>query len=361
MEFGLFSNGERSNKVAATSWEEDLWEVVTAEKLGFSETWVAEHLGGRRPDAQPCADLFIVKAAALTKRMRFGPGIRPLPHYQPLQVAMEAAVCDHLTGGRYMAGFGGGIGGTEGLFKQRGIPFRREDARGMMHEAIELILKAWTEPEPFDFHGEYYQGTGINVSPKPFQKPRMPVALAVTQSISSAEMAGRLGFWPLHSFHDVAFHLREHAEAFVEAAKAAGRTPARSDIRVCRYIHVSDSVKKGKEEIRESLIPTIERRKREFGWQFDKCLPPSGKLEDVTFDYLIDSGVYFVGDPDTVYRRVKDLYDEIGGFGALIFIAGKNIGTRQQRQRSWRLFMQHVAPRLAELDPDRKEALEAVF
>jgi alkanesulfonate monooxygenase SsuD/methylene tetrahydromethanopterin reductase-like flavin-dependent oxidoreductase (luciferase family) len=159
----------------------------------------------------------------------------------------------------------------------------------------------------------------------------------------------------------VAFHLREHAEAFVEAAKAAGRTPARSDIRVCRYIHVSDSVKKGKEEIRESLIPTIERRKREFGWQFDKCLPPSGKLEDVTFDYLIDSGVYFVGDPDTVYRRVKDLYDEIGGFGALIFIAGKNIGTRQQRQRSWRLFMQHVAPRLAELDPDRKEALEAVF
>lgn len=361
MEFGLFSNGERANKVAAYSWEEDLWEVLTAEKLGFTETWVAEHLGGRRPDAQPCADLFIMKAAALTKRMRFGPGIRPLPHYHPVQVAMEAAVCDHLTGGRYMAGFGGGIGGTDSLFQQRGVPHDRKDSRAMAREAMDLIVKCWTEPAPFDFDGQYWQGRGIDVWPKPFQKPRMPVALAVTQTVSSAELAGRMGFLPLHSFHDVAASLREHTNAFVAGAKAAGRKPARSDIRVCRYIHVSDSVKKGKEEIRESIIPTIERRKRNFGWQFDKCLPPSGKLDDVTFDYLADSGVYFVGDPDTVYQRIKDLYDEIGGFGVLVFTAGKNIASRQQRQRSWRLFMQHVAPRLAELDPDRAGELEAIF
>lgn len=353
MEFGLFSNGERNNKVAAHSWEEDLWEIVNAERLGFTETWVAEHVGGRRADAVPTADLFICKAAAMTKRMRLGPGIRPLPLYQPLQVAMEAAAADHLTGGRYMAGFGGGIGGTASLFAQRGIPMEAGRAREMMHEAIDLILKCWTEPEPFDFDGQFYHGKGIYLRLRPLQQPHMPVGIAVTQSMSTSRLAGERGFLPLHNFHDVPFYLREHIRNFLESAEAVGRKPHRGDIRLTRYVHVSDSVKKGKEEIRESIVPTIERRKRDFGWQFDRVLPPSGKLEDVTFDYLVDSGVYFVGDPDTVYRGIKDLYDEIGGFGVLVFVAGKSIGTRQQRLRSWRLFMQHVAPRLAPLDPDR--------
>jgi alkanesulfonate monooxygenase SsuD/methylene tetrahydromethanopterin reductase-like flavin-dependent oxidoreductase (luciferase family) len=189
----------------------------------------------------------------------------------------------------------------------------------------------------------------------------MPVGIAVSQSVSTAQLAGRLGFLPLHSYHEVGPNLRAHAEAFVQATEEAGRKPARSDIRVCRYVYVSDSIKKAKDEIRASITPTIERRKRDFGWQFDRCLPSSGNLDDVTFDYLVDSGVYSVGDPDTVYGRVKDLYEEIGGFGTLIFVVGKNIGSRQQRRRSWRMFMQHVAPRLAELDPDGEGELEAIF
>jgi alkanesulfonate monooxygenase SsuD/methylene tetrahydromethanopterin reductase-like flavin-dependent oxidoreductase (luciferase family) len=362
MQFGLFSNGERSNRIASISWDEDLEEIRLADKLGFCEAWVAEHPGGNRVDAQPCADLFIVKAAALTKRLRFGPAIRPLPFYHPAQVATEAAVCDHLTGGRYMAGFGGGIGGPGAALRSRGINVQtRDDARAMMHESIDFILRCWAEPGPFDFEGRFWQAQNIKTQPKPLQQPRMPVGLAVTESLSSAELAGRLGFLPLHSFHDVASSLSEHHRAFVAAAKAAGRKPSRNDIRITRYIHVSDSVKKAKEEIRDSMTPHIERRKRDFAWQFNRCMPPSGKIEDVTFDYLVDSGVYFVGDPDTVAHQVKDLYREVGGFGVLLLTAGKDIGSRQQRARSLRLFAQHVAPRLVDTDPDREGELEAVF
>ena len=67
----------------------------------------------RRPDQLPSADLFICKAAALTKQIRMGPGIRPLPFFHPLQVATDCAVCDHLTDGRYIAGFGVGINVAE--------------------------------------------------------------------------------------------------------------------------------------------------------------------------------------------------------------------------------------------------------
>ncbi|MBV9119119.1 MAG: LLM class flavin-dependent oxidoreductase, partial [Chloroflexi bacterium] len=109
MEFGLFSLSHRELP-AVEAWKEDLWEIQLAEDLGFQEAWIAEHIGGEPANSLPSADQLICKAAALTTRMRFGPGVRPLPHYHPVHVATQAAVSDQLTEGRYMAGFGGARG-----------------------------------------------------------------------------------------------------------------------------------------------------------------------------------------------------------------------------------------------------------
>src|SRR5438105_3888502 len=171
MEFGIFSNGERLNSLAARSYDEDLYEIRLADRLGFTEAWISEHLRGThggRPDALSAADLFISKAAALTKRIRLGPGVRPIALFHPIQVALEAAVCDHLTHGRYMFGFG--VGAPDDGMSQRGLG---DDSsalrRARMHEAIDLILRCWSEPAPFDYDGEFWQGRGINVVPKPYQ------------------------------------------------------------------------------------------------------------------------------------------------------------------------------------------------
>ena len=56
------------------------FEVITADKLGMKEAWISEHVsrtkGSRRT---PCrADMFIVKAAAMTKKIMLGPGVRPI-------------------------------------------------------------------------------------------------------------------------------------------------------------------------------------------------------------------------------------------------------------------------------------------
>src|SRR5436189_4130428 len=108
MEFGLLSLDERPNRVLADAWEEDLQEIVEADRLGFSEAWITEHFGPYRSNMLPLADLFIAKIAGLTKQIRLGPGIRALPLFHPVQVATGAAVCDHLSGGRYMAVSGAG-------------------------------------------------------------------------------------------------------------------------------------------------------------------------------------------------------------------------------------------------------------
>ena len=59
-----------------------------------------------------------------------------------------------------------------------------------MNEAIELIKKAWTEPEPFGWEGEYYQYRAVSIWPKPAQKPH-PEILMSASSDASARLAAK--------------------------------------------------------------------------------------------------------------------------------------------------------------------------
>ena len=181
MQIGIFSNGNRNNKVAKLSYDEDLKEIIVADRLGMREAWISEHgtfLAWQAPDALPCADLMICKAAALTTQIRMGPGIRPVPFFHPLQLATDAAVCDHLTNGRYIAGFGVGINVANN--RQRGpLP---ADPRLMMREAIDLILRAWSAPEPFDWHGQVWQGEKWHIIPKPLTDIEVGIACSRTDS-----------------------------------------------------------------------------------------------------------------------------------------------------------------------------------
>src|SRR4051812_23333639 len=198
MEFGLFSNGHRHGKVAAHAYDEDLFEVVTADRLGFREAWLSEHIGLNRPDTLPSPELLICKAAALTRRINLGPAVRLLPLYNPIDVATTAAVCDHLTGGRYMFGFGGGGLGL-GNMEQRGLT---DDLRHpMMLESIELILRCWTAAEPFEHEGQFWQGKWINVQPKPLQQPHMPIGVASNDD-AFIRMAAERDFSVLFSHYE---------------------------------------------------------------------------------------------------------------------------------------------------------------
>src|SRR4051812_13811193 len=160
MEFGIFSNGERHNTIAADSYDEDLYEVKLVDRLGFREAWISEHLrglGGTRPDALSAADLFICRAAAVTKQIRLGPGVRPIALYHPIQVALEAAVCDHLTRGRYLFGFGVGVPNGSDM-TQRGLgDDTSEYRRGRGDEAIDPIFKGWAFTQPFGHTGGVLQ------------------------------------------------------------------------------------------------------------------------------------------------------------------------------------------------------------
>jgi len=343
MQIGLFSNGSRNNKVAKISYDEDLHEIIVADRLGMTECWISEHgtfLNHKAPDQLPSADLLICKAAALTKQIKMGPGIRPLPFFHPLQVATEAAVCDHLTDGRYLGGFGVGINVAQNT--QRGpMP---ADPRLMFREAVDLILKAWTEPEPFDWNGEVWQGKGWHIIPQPLTQ--FEVGIACSRTDSTVEFTAEKGFLPMMSWTPTVAQMKGMIDTYLASAHKRGAAPARSRVRVGRVVYVADSVAQAKRELHGGDLSHAYSRMQHL-------IPPGGSNVDLTFETMIDNGIFICGDPDTVYEGLKNLYDELGGFGTLLLITGKDWATRAQRTRSMERFMAEVAPRLAALDPDK--------
>src|SRR5256885_312230 len=49
----------------------------------------------------------------------------------------------------------------------------------------------------------------------------------------------------------------------------------------------------------------------------------------ITLEALAESGYYLIGDPDGVARHVQRLFVETGGFGTLLLLGGRDIGTRR--------------------------------
>lgn len=344
MEFGIFSNSRRPTRTNGEAWDEDIFEVVTADRLGFGVAWISEH--------QSPAELIICKAAGVTKQIRLGSAVRPLAYYHPLQVAIEANACDHLTGGRYQLGVGFGFYRTN--MEQRGLDF--DKTREMMHASIDLIRKLWTSDRPVDYDGPFWTGKGMVVKPSPVQKPHPPMGIACSKTDGTPELAGRLGLMPLTGDFIPRERLKRFGELFVEGARAAGRKPSRNGLHATRVIYVAETDKEARDDMRESYNETIRWEIANTPHHQVERIPKGGTFADINFDYLCDTANIFVGSPDTVYRRIVEFYDEVGGFGTLMFHAGRDYATREKRARSMEMFMAEVAPRLRRLDPDQAQA-----
>lgn len=353
MEFGIFSNGFRPHTSASATYEEDLQELIHADQLGFRDAWISEHHGEPvyidRVDTLPIPELLICKAAGLTQQIRMGPAVKVAHLFHPVDTAIQAAITDHLTGGRYMFGFGSGF--PNPLFSQeRGLVYEERYPR--MQEALDLILKCWSATEPFDWDGSYWPARSITALPRPFQ-PDLPVAVA-TDTEDTIQLAAERGYVLLCAFFEPAETLRVKADKYARWARAAGHPRPLERLSVARLIYLADSV----EEAIEELRPAVEQ---EMGYQKTRGLLPfvlrpyelPRPVADLTFDDMVDLGLYMIGDPDTVYRQLKHFYEASGGFGTLLLVVGKDWATREKRLHSMTRFMQEVAPRLAVLRADR--------
>lgn len=347
MKFGIFSNGLRGNADASQTYDDDLQEIVAADELGFAEAWVSEHMGSWLPDPVALADLLIAKASGVTKQIRLGPAVRLLPLFHPIDIALSAAICDHLTKGRYMLGIGPGVPFLPNM-ERRGMS--NDDRHSMMLESIAFVLKCWSSKEPFDWNGRHYKGTNINLTPQPYQQS-MPIAIASGQD-EMVTLAVRNGWTCMTGLIENADAMRKRFAQFGNISKAQGKPVRRNKLTVSRYVHVGESIASARNEIRADVEFALKGWKEHDPKRFDGYIRAGEVLADITFEQFADRGMVMCGDPDQIYAQLRQFYDDVGGFGTLLIGMGKTWGKSEARMRSMRLFMKEVAPRLATLDPD---------
>jgi alkanesulfonate monooxygenase SsuD/methylene tetrahydromethanopterin reductase-like flavin-dependent oxidoreductase (luciferase family) len=176
----------------------------------------------------------------------------------------------------------------------------------------------------------------------------MPIAVATSQE-SMLKMAGERGWTSMYGQFSGPEAIDAKARVYTAAARGAGLPAARAKITVARHVHVTDDVPTAREELRAGVEPAIEFWKKFNPERFVDYLPPSGRVEDVTYDSTFESGLFIAGDPELVYQRLRDVYERSGGFGTLLVVMGKDWSTSERRIRSLERFMNEVAPRLAGL------------
>ena len=361
MEFGIFSNGFRPHTSAAQTYEEDLSEIVLADQLGFRDVYISEHHGEPiyidKVDTLPVPELLMCKAAALTKRIRMGAAVKLIHLHHPVDTAIQAAVTDHVVGnGRFIFGFGTGF--PNPLFAgERGLT--HEDRHARLRESLDFILKCWSADAPFDWDGRYWRGKNVVATPRPLDKPHMPMATA-TDTEAMIELAGARGYTLLCAQLEPPSSIRKKADRYARAAKSAGRSAPLEKLALARYVYLADSKRAAMDDLRPAV-------NYELGFQTKRgllnILKGSYNLEfknDVaTFDQLVEAGMYCIGNPDEVVRQLRAFYDGCGGFGTLLIVAGKNWATPEKCKHSMRRFMAEVAPQLRDLVPAREPDIVA--
>src|SRR5580704_13121093 len=246
MEFGYFampSHPPERGLKAGHDW--DLQTLRWLDELGYSEAWIGEHHTAPW-EPHPSPDLLVAQALMQTKRIRIGPGGFLLPYHHPAELANRVAMLDHLSEGRL--NFGVAASGLPSDWAMFRVDGNSGQHREMTREALDIILRLWSDDEPFDYLGKYWQVSQIapqlrtlRAHIKPFQKPYPPIGVAgVSKGSETLKLAGEHGFLPM-SLNLNPGYVASHWESVEEGARRTGRSPCRSDWRLVREIFIADT------------------------------------------------------------------------------------------------------------------------
>ncbi len=338
---------------------EDTEKALLLEKLGYDELFIGEHFSAAT-EPYPSPLMFAASLLPRTERLVFGTGVINAPLHHPAMIAAEAAQFDHLSKGRFILGIGSGSTPTDNELMN--VPHDARERGRMLVESIEMIERIWASEPPYDLRGDYWTtritetlNPGLNFGwlPKPYQKPRPPIAIPSSSPDSaSVKVAGRKGWSvissPLLSKADLACHWA----MFREGCAAAGRPANGDDWRVCRSIHVAAS-----DEEARARVYSAESGYRHFYGHMHKVYSQLGRLgglkprpdmrdDEVTVDTFIEQRAIF-GSPDTVLAELIALRREAGPFGTLLLTAVDWAGPNAAWEReSLRRLAQDVLPAL---------------
>ena len=158
--------------------------ISFVEKLGFDWVSLSEHHYSPRilTPSPPMAAAYLSSRVHNIKFALLGPIVS---HSNPVRVAEELAMLDTMAGGRLVVGL---LRGTTN--EALTYDLNPQESRERTDEGMELILKAWTEPQPFGWQGRHFKYRTVSVWPRPLQQPHPPT-YALGTSREAGEFAAR--------------------------------------------------------------------------------------------------------------------------------------------------------------------------
>jgi alkanesulfonate monooxygenase SsuD/methylene tetrahydromethanopterin reductase-like flavin-dependent oxidoreductase (luciferase family) len=281
-------------------------------------------------------DLYI---ALHTKRIRVGQLGIVLPAQNPLRVAEDIAMLDHMSGGRANAGFARGyqrrwvdVMGQQ-MHSIHGVTPGQHDEidqanRAAFEEHFQIVKQAWTQ-DMIEYHGKYWQvppagtpweieatqqwGAGVDggivrqigVVPKPLQKPHPPLFQPFASSEATIRWCAREHVTailpPMH--YSMANQLYN---VYSEEAQANGRSLGPGEgLGLLRDVVVCDTDEEALQLWQQGGAFCGAAWFAPFG--FWRGFTEPGKQEMLSVPEQLERGLVLVGSPDTVSRQVETI------------------------------------------------------
>jgi alkanesulfonate monooxygenase SsuD/methylene tetrahydromethanopterin reductase-like flavin-dependent oxidoreductase (luciferase family) len=271
-----------------------------------------------------------------------------LPLHNPINVAEQFASLDNLLGGRLSFAL---LRGTPNEYVTYGTnPW---ESRERFEEGVELVIRAFTEPEPFGWEGRHYRFRNVSLFPAPVQRPHPRIVLS-GNSISSARFAARM-----HADLGISFlpsgAAAVNVQAYLEASEEAGWTPTPANILYRQFAYVGETEQSAAAAVQELGWPngtgmfnsTNAELMAVFGTAGAAMAGvPKGIVPDMSKAPSL-FGEVWSGSPSTVVDKIRTASDIIGfGRVELIVTGFVNAMTHENVMRSIEVMGDTLVPEL---------------
>jgi alkanesulfonate monooxygenase SsuD/methylene tetrahydromethanopterin reductase-like flavin-dependent oxidoreductase (luciferase family) len=300
----------------------------------------------------------------------------------PIRVAEETAILDHITKGRYFVGFARGYQSrwtnilgqfTDSVATVSDGSADDRKNRDIFEERVDMVLQAW-EQDSLVLDGRYYRApyplTGvqnypaariaseagapgeidahgnvrrISVVPPPYRRRRPPIMVATSRSDDSVRYCARNGFIPVY-FTKLDGIVRQ-SQIYVEEAAAAGRSFTLGQRQnIVRWLHIAESEADYHRKLRQYDLDIYKNFYGPFFPQFPTD-PDTDWVQNIS-----ESGIFIGGTLDAVRAEWQRLHAQVPAeYITLIFHYAQQ--PKDDVLRELELFMTKVAPTL-EAAPD---------
>jgi len=311
------------------------------EELGFDWISLSEHHYSPRilTPSPIVSAAFIAAQVKKIKIALLGPIV---PQSNPVRIAEELGMLDTMAGGRLVVGL---LRGTTNEYLTYDL--NPKEARERADEGMELILKAWTEPQPFGWQGRYFQYRTVSVWPRPLQQPYPPTyALGISRESCELAARNRLGLGVSYGPFEV---MAKSTRYYREQAAQYGWEPGPDDI-IYRANMVLGETDEEAEKIyqeRAGIAPfPVRAGLRDALLEADRR-NVAGEARPANVGGVLPTT--FIGGPDMVVKQIKRCREEIGAGVLDLSLHPPGSGDVDALMSAIELFGKKVLPRIQDI------------